>query len=473
MTTLPTERLDCRGLQCPAPILQTARAAKRISTKGIIEIVADDPAFPLDIESWCQSSQSKLLELNQQQNAFTARVLIDRAPSPLLSSPTPTPQPTTQPATQTLDCRGLQCPAPILKLARAARSVSQGSIEILADDPAFPLDVESWCQSAQAVLSSLVKENNTFRATINIGSPSPTSQPLETAHTLTPQTPPAQAPQNHPTFLLSRADLLSPAALSTRLHTLLSASPFLEKIHITSDDPTFIGPLVSWCNEHGHQLLHFDTRTQPASALLQLKPTPLPSPLQTTQKERACTLIILHNDYEALLAAMIVANGAIAQGMKVTLFFTFWGLNLLRGDSLQDEVERAKKGWFSNLFSFLRPRPQRAASTALQPTRSTFIQRMFKWMMPKGPRRQALGQFNFGGMGREMLNGIMREQKVMSLPELLASLVENDARFIACTMSMSVMGISKDDLMDLPNLQLGGVATFIQSAENSSFSMMF
>lgn len=172
---------------------------------------------------------------------------------------------------------------------------------------------------------------------------------------------------------------------------------------------------------------------------------------------------------------MLIANGAIAQGMKVTIFFTFWGLNLLRGDSIDAEVARSKKSWLSRLFSRVRPspRPPRPASSALQPARPSFIQRAFKWMMPKGPRHQSLGQLNFGGVGRGLLNNIMQSQNIMSLPELMASAIENDARFIACTMSMSVMGITADEFMDIPTLQLGGVASFVEAAERADFSMMF
>jgi peroxiredoxin family protein len=168
------------------------------------------------------------------------------------------------------------------------------------------------------------------------------------------------------------------------------------------------------------------------------------------------------------MAALLVANGAAAQGMEVTIFFSFWGLNLLRGDTLERELEVSKRGWFGRMLDKLMPsRRQRGPSNA------SLAQRMFKMMMPSGPRTQALGKLNFGGMGALMLQRIMNEQKIMSMPEMLAAAVEQDVRFIVCTMSMGVMGIAKDDLMPLPNMIFGGVATFVEDASRAEMSMVF
>jgi peroxiredoxin family protein len=155
---------------------------------------------------------------------------------------------------------------------------------------------------------------------------------------------------------------------------------------------------------------------------------------------------VLHNDLEALLAAMLVANGAAAQGQRVVVFFTFWGLNLLRGD-----------------------RPNQAAPKE----KVSFIQRMFKWMMPKGPKRQKLGQMNFGGAGPMMLGGLMREKKIMELPTLIKQAEEQGVKFVACTMSMSVMGITKRDLEPRKNLAYGGVAYFVDAAKGAKMSLVF
>ena len=146
------------------------------------------------------------------------------------------------------------------------------------------------------------------------------------------------------------------------------------------------------------------------------------------------------------MAALMVANGAAAQGMDVVMFFTFWGVNLLRGD---------------------KPNPNE------QKEKVSLAQRLFKFLMPKGPKKQALGQLNFGGFGSMMLGKIMKQNNVMDLDELIQAAIDLDVKFIVCTMSMSVMGITKRDLVVLPNMEHAGVATFVQEAAQSEMSMMF
>lgn len=134
-------------------------------------------------------------------------------------------------------------------------------------------------------------------------------------------------------------------------------------------------------------------RAQLSSYLGERRGLARPAPMAHPETER-CTLLVLHNDHEALLAALLVANGAAAQGMDTTVFFTFWGLNLLRGPGPNSAEPEPKIG---------------------------LMQRLMKWMMPKGPKRQPLGKMHFGGLGKGMLSAIMRSQEIMSLPELLDS----------------------------------------------------
>mgnify|MGYP002381757294 CR=1 FL=1 len=158
-----------------------------------------------------------------------------------------------------------------------------------------------------------------------------------------------------------------------------------------------------------------------------------------------CTILVVHNDLENLLAAFIIANGAAAAGQRVMMFFTFWGLNVLRGEE-----------------------PNTAAPVA----RASFVQRMFKWMMPKGVR-QPLGQYNFGGVGPRLLGSIMRGQKLTELPSLVEHASELGVRFVACTMSMSVMGLSKRDFHPYANLEFAGVASFVDAARTSGMNFVF
>src|SRR5262249_51162493 len=130
-------------------------------------------------------------------------------------------------------------------------------------------------------------------------------------------------------------------------------------------------------------------------------------PVRAEEGAYDCALLVMHNELESLLGALLVANAAAAQGMRTMMFFTFWGLNLLRAD-----------------------RPNRAVPE--EPV--SFMQRMFKWMMPKGPRRQGLGQLNFGGMGASIMQGIMHKKGIQDLPALVTSAQELGVRFVACSM---------------------------------------
>jgi peroxiredoxin family protein len=163
-------------------------------------------------------------------------------------------------------------------------------------------------------------------------------------------------------------------------------------------------------------------------------------------RQNKCTLLVLNNNFDALLGAFLVANGALAQGMDVTIFFSFWGVNVLRGD---------------------RPRKNSGKSKA------NIIQKMMKMMMPKGARRQKLSQMHMAGVGKGLLKHLMKKNNVMTIDEMLSALVEGGARFIVCTMSMEIMGFEERDLVEWENMSLGGVAAFVDEASTSSLSMVF
>ena len=125
-------------------------------------------------------------------------------------------------------------------------------------------------------------------------------------------------------------------------------------------------------------------------------------------------------------------------GSKVTLFFTFWGLNALR----RDEHVKVKKN---------------------------LIERMFGFMMPRGAKKLKLSNMHMGGMGSAMIKGIMKKKNVASLPELIASAQAAGVRLVACSMSMDLMGIRKEELID--GVEEGGVAMFLGAAEQSNMSL--
>jgi len=338
-----------------------------------------------------------------------------------------------------LDCLGLKCPAPVIRLAREAAALGPagGFLIIRADDPAFRPDLEAWARSAKATVLEFSEEpGGAARAVVRLGTaglPLPTAaQTLAAGVSLDVRG--EQCPG--PVIALAKA---------------VAAHPAGTEILVIADDPAFSLDLRSWLKGGRAELISLDERGEDSRARLRILPstpataTATASVPATVTSDR-CTLLVLHNDHEALLAALLVANGAAAQGMETTLFFTFWGLNLLRGDHPDPTQPRERVG---------------------------FMQRMMKWLMPKGPTRQKLGQMHFGGIGKGMLSSIMRSQNILGLPELMRSAQELGVGFTACTMSMGVMGITKRDLYPYRNLEFAGVATFVERARTSSISLVF
>jgi peroxiredoxin family protein len=145
------------------------------------------------------------------------------------------------------------------------------------------------------------------------------------------------------------------------------------------------------------------------------------------------TIVVFSGQLDKVLASMIIAQGAAAQGKDVTMFFTFWGLNALR----KDNKIKVKK---------------------------TVIEKMFGKMMPKGAEKLPLSNMNMMGMGAKMIKGIMKKKNVDSLPEMIKNAQDAGVKMLACTMSMDLMGLKKEELID--NLDYVGVATYIAKNEN-------
>lgn len=156
--------------------------------------------------------------------------------------------------------------------------------------------------------------------------------------------------------------------------------------------------------------------------------------MNTTKK----TIIVFSGDLDKVMAAFIIANGAAAMGDDVTMFFTFWGLNTLR-------------------------KPEKV------PAKKSFLQAMFGAMMPRGADKLGISNMNFGGMGAKMMKIVMKQQNVTSLPELITTAREQGIKLIACTMSMDVMGIREEELMD--GLEYAGVATYLGEADEANVNL--
>ena len=148
------------------------------------------------------------------------------------------------------------------------------------------------------------------------------------------------------------------------------------------------------------------------------------------------TIILFSGDMDKVFAAYTLASAAAAAGMNTTIFFTFWGLKAIQKGNL---------------------------------TGKGVMGRMLGVMNRGGIDRLGPSKFNFGGMGRWMFKKMMKNRKVTPLPELLKQAQELGVKFTACEMSMNVMEIKKEDLID--GVQIGGVASFIADASESKFSL--
>ena len=238
-----------------------------------------------------------------------------------------------------LDCCGLQCPGPIMKVNEALNAMEEGEcIKVSATDMGFAKDVESWCERTGNTFEGRERKGKENIVTIRKGSQVTTEQSCQTA---------AELPQGK-------------------------------------------------------------------------------------------TMIVFDGDLDKVLASFIIANGAVAMGRPVTMFFTFWGLNALR----KSTYVKVKK---------------------------SFVEKMFGRMMPRGTGKLKLSNMNMLGMGTKMMKSVMKKKNVSSLEELMEQAKQNGVKLVACTMSMDVMGIRPEELID--GVELAGVASYLGDAEKANVNL--
>src|SRR5437763_13317366 len=171
------------------------------------------------------------------------------------------------------------------------------------------------------------------------------------------------------------------------------------------------------------------TKLEPAAALAELKES----------KPDRVTIVLLSGDMDRAMAAFIIATGAAAMGMRVTIFFTFWGINAIR-----------RKG---------------ASSSA-----KDWVRRMFGFLNKGGSETLPLSKFHFCGLGTFMMKRVMRDHRMPGVPELIETAQDLGVHFIACTTTMGLMGIAKDTLIDGVD-QLAGVTTYLAEAKQGSVNL--
>jgi len=213
----------------------------------------------------------------------------------------------------------------------------------------------------------------------------------------------------------------------------------------TASDPGFYEDIKSWCKRTNNTLLNLNKDGSTITAFIQKgskaeneTATGEASASQTQVTKDNKTIVVFSGDLDKAIASFIIANGAAAMGKKVTMFFTFWGLNILR----KHEKVKVPKG---------------------------FMDKMFGMMMPRGSKRLQLSNMNMMGMGAKMIRMVMKDKNVNSLEELIQSAIDNGVEIVACQMSLDVMGLKKEELLD--GVKVGGVGYYLGEAEDSNVNL--
>lgn len=209
-----------------------------------------------------------------------------------------------------------------------------------------------------------------------------------------------------------------------------------ERLEVKSTDMAFSQDAESWCSITGARFVERKVEAGIVSVTVEkIRETEnLPAVSMGGNK----TMIVFSDDLDKALASFVIANGIAATGKKVSLFFTFWGLNVIK----KREKPSVKKDIFGKMFGM---------------------------MLPSSSRKLSLSKMNMGGMGSRMMRLIMKKKNIDSLETLMQQAIDSGVEMIACTMSMDVMGIKQEELLD--NVQLGGVATYLERAEKSNMSL--
>ncbi len=208
-------------------------------------------------------------------------------------------------------------------------------------------------------------------------------------------------------------------------------------LEISSTDKGFYADVEAWCNSTNNTLLNLDNKDKKIVATIQKGQAISQNQNKQLPTKNAQTIVVFSNDLDKALAAFIIANGAKASGYDVILFFTFWGLNILRKENVN--------------------------------VKKSFIDKMFGFMMPKGADKLTLSKMNMGGFGSMMMKWVMKNKNISTLKELITQAQANGVKFIACQMSMDVMGIKKEELID--GVEIGGVAKYIAESSNSNSNL--
>lgn len=155
-------------------------------------------------------------------------------------------------------------------------------------------------------------------------------------------------------------------------------------------------------------------------------------------EKKRTTIVLFSGDYDKAMAAYIIANGAAAYDHEVTIFHTFWGINALR----KQEPVAVKKG---------------------------FLEKMFAKMMPRGAEKLGLSKMQMLGMGPKMIKHVMNKHNALTLTQLVEMAREQDIKLVTCTMTMDLLGLQKEELLD--GIEYAGVAAYLADAEDGNVNL--
>jgi len=209
------------------------------------------------------------------------------------------------------------------------------------------------------------------------------------------------------------------------------------RLEIKASDAGFYNDVASWCNVTGNELVSRSKKDGVITALIEKKNKSKEGFTQTQSGDNK-TMVVFSDDMDKALASFVIANGAASMGKKVTMFFTFWGLNVIKA-------------------------PKKPS------VKKDFMGKMFSMMMPAHSKKLSLSKMNMGGMGTKMMRQRMKQRNVDSLEIMIQKAKLAGVEMIACQMSMDIMGVDKDELMK--GVTIGGVANYLEEAEHANVNL--
>ena len=211
-----------------------------------------------------------------------------------------------------------------------------------------------------------------------------------------------------------------------------------QRIEVRATDPGFARDAESWCRSTGNRFVSKTSEGGYHTVVIEKREACGSAVTPAAGGSRDKTFIMFSDSLDRAIATFVLANGAAATGGKVTIFFTFWGLNVIK--------KRRKPHVEKDIFG-----------------------RMFAWMLPSDSTCLHLSKMSMLGLGDRLMRHIMRRKNISQLEELMREAVYNGVELIACQMTMDMMGISRDELID--GVTVGGVATYMERAGNSGVNL--